>query len=115
MPSISWAKTPLEVVNERMAAHNEHNIKKFLSLYSENIQIYDFPNTALGESGKKHIENIFAPLFKARAVKTTVKSQMANGRYVVNRETVEREGKKTEYISIYEIENGQILSVRFIK
>lgn len=113
--SISWAKTPLEVVNDRMSAHNEHDIEKFLSCYSENIQVYDFPDTPLGSSGKDHIRKIFTPLFNKKSVKTTVKSQMVNGKYVVNRETVVREEKTTEYISIYEVENELIQSVRFIK
>lgn len=114
VPVMSWAKTPLEVVNDRISAHNEHDIEKFLSYYAENIQIYDFPDTPIGESGKDHIRKIFTPLFQKQSVRTTVKSQMVNGNYVVNRETVVREGKVTEYISIYEVENGLIQSVRFI-
>ncbi|WP_395377571.1 nuclear transport factor 2 family protein [Marinicella sp. W31] len=115
IPVINWAESPLEVVNGRMSAHNEHNVEKFLAFYSENIQIYDFPDKPLGSSGKDHIRKIFTPLFHAQSVKTTVKSQMVNGRYVVNRETVVREGKTIEYISIYEVENGLIQSIRFIK
>lgn len=113
--SISWALTPLEVVNARMAAHNDHDLEKFMATYSDSIQIYDFPDTPLGSRGKDHIKNIFATLFKNNSVKTTVKSQMVNGKYVVNRESVIREGKITEYISIYEVENELIQSVRFIK
>lgn len=112
---VSWAKTPLEVVNGRMSAHNEHNLELFLSFYAENIQVYDFPDMPLGTRGKGHIKKIFTPIFEAKSVRTTIRSQMVNGKYVVNRETVVREGKTTEYISIYEVENGLIRSVRFIK
>jgi hypothetical protein len=115
LSGICWALTPLEVVNARMSAHNEHNLEKFMATYSETIQIYDFPDIPLGSRGKDHIRNIFAPLFKNQSVKTTIKSQMVNGKYVVNRESVVREGKITEYISIYEVENELIQSVRFIK
>lgn len=113
--STTVAKTPLEVVNARMSAHNAHDIEKFLACYSENILVYDFPNTPLGSKGKDHINKIFTPLFERRAVKTTIQSQMVNGKYVVNRETVVREGKTSEYISIYEVEDELIQSVRFIK
>jgi hypothetical protein len=110
-----YAKTPLEVVNARMEAHNNHNLEKFLETYSDEIQVYDYPNTPLGKQGKEHIINIFAPLFKDKAVKTEIHHQIENGKYVVNHETVTREGKITEYISIYEVEDDLIQSVRFIK
>lgn len=113
--SVGLAKSPLEIVNARMSAHNQHDMKAFLSCYSENIQVYDFPTTKLGSRGKKHIEKIFSPLFAAQAVKATVHSQMVNGNFVVNRETVVREGNSAEYISIYEVKDGAIESVRFIK
>jgi len=111
----AWPKSPLEVVNARMAAHNQHNMEAFLSNYSENIQVYDYPDVPLGQRGKEHIERIFSPLFKSKSVKVTIHSQMENGNFVVNRETVVREGKTTEYISIYEVVDGLIESVRFIK
>lgn len=113
--SVSVAKSPLEIVNARMSAHNQHDMRTFLSCYSEDIQVYDFPATKLGSRGKKHIEEIFSPLFATQAVKVTVHSQMVNGNFVVNRETVVREGKSVEYISIYEVIDGVIESVRFIK
>lgn len=110
-----YAATQLEVVNARMEAHNNHNLEKFLAVYSDDIQIYDYPNTPLGKKGKEHIRNIFAPLFKDKSVKTEIHHQIENGKYVVNHETVTREGKITEYISIYEVEDDLIQSVRFIK
>ena len=112
---MAWAKSPLDVVNARMTAHNQHNIDAFLSYYAEDIQIYDYPDTPLGSKGKDHIRNIFLPLFLSKAVTVTIHKQMVNGNYVVNRETVVREGKTTEYISIYEVKDNLIQSVRFIK
>lgn len=110
-----YAKTPLEVVNTRMEAHNNHDLEKFLETYSDDIQIYDYPNTPLGNGGKEHIRNIFSPLFKEKLVTTEIHHQIENGKYVVNHETVMREGKVTEYVSVYEVEDGLIQSVRFIK
>jgi hypothetical protein len=111
----SYAETPLEVVNTRMEAHNNHDLEKFLEIYSDDIRVYDYPDTPLGKKGKEHIKSIFGPLFEEQSVETEIHHQMTNGKYVVNRETVVREGKTTEYISIYEVEGGLIQSVRFIK
>ena len=107
-------KTPLEVVNARMKAHNENNLKLFLEAYSEDIQIYGYPNVPFGKPGKEHIKSIFGPLFDDKAVHTEIHHQIENGRYVINHETVVRQGKTTVYVSIYEVVNGKIKSVRFI-
>lgn len=107
--------TPLEVVNARMAAHNAHDMEKFLATYSDTIQVYDYPDVPLGSGGKDHMRSIFESVFENKSVKTTIRSQMANQNYVVIRESVVREGDVTEYISIYEVEDGLIQSVRFIK
>lgn len=115
LTSPCMAGSPLETVNARMEAHNNHDMQAFLATYSGDIQVYDYPNTPLGNKGKAHIEKIFAPLFAAKAVKTEIHYQAEVGGYVINHETVVREGKQTEYISIYAVEDGLITSVRFIK
>ena len=106
---------PLNIVNKRMEAHNQHNIESFLNTYSEDIQIYDYPDIPIGNKGKAHIEGIFKPLFEEKAVHTDIHHQIVNGNHVVNHETVIRNGIKSVYVSIYEIDNGLIKSVRFIK
>ena len=107
--------SPLDVVNARMAAHNDHDLEKFLSVYSPDIQVYDYPGKPIGEKGKPHIRKIFEPLFADGAVRVEIHQQIAKGNYVVNEETVVRRGTTYEYVSIYEIEKGLIKTVRFIR
>lgn len=107
--------SPLEVVNMRMDAHNNHNLEAFLAMYSEEIQIYDYPNTPIGKMGKAHIKSIFKPLFTTRSVNVKIHHQIEHGDYVVNHETVTRQGKVTNYVSIYEVRNGLITNVRFLR
>jgi hypothetical protein len=108
-------KSPLDVVNARMAAHNDHDLKKFLSVYSPDVKIFDYPNELIGETGHKQLRRIFEPLFSDAAVHVTIHHQIVKGKYVVNEETVVRRGKPYEYLSIYEVEKGLIKSVRFIR
>ena len=111
----SETSSSLDVVNARMEAHNQHDLEQFLSLYSEEIQIYDYPDLPLGSPGKSHIEGIFGPLFEENAVHVEIHNQIVNGNYVVNHETVVRRGEEFFYISIYEIVGGLIKSVRFVR
>ena len=107
--------SPLEVVKKRMAAYNKHDLETFMSTYSDDIQVYTYPNVRIGRKGKAHIRSIFEPLFKDAAVKVTIHQQIVQGRYVVNEETVEQKGKTTRYVSIYEVKDGLINSVRFLR
>lgn len=94
--------------------HNRHNLSGFLATYSDDTRVYTYPDRQLGNTGKVHIANIFGRLFSEKSVHTAVHEQIVNGDYVVNHETVVRQGKTVVYISIYEVKNGLIKSVRFI-
>jgi len=106
---------PLAVVNARMDAYNNHDINAFLKLYSKNIQIFTFPNIALGPKGKDHLEGIFKSMFKEGKVNVKVHQQITQGKYVINHETVNYNGRDQKYVSIYEVENGLITSVQFVR
>ncbi len=109
------AVSALEIVNKRMDAYNEHNLKKFLATYSQEVQIFDYPNTAIGKQGRAHLRHIFEQMFEGKAVRVDVVSQIEHGNYVVNEETVYYKGVATDYVSIYEVRDGLIHQVRFLR
>lgn len=113
--SAEEVSSPLDIVNQRMQAHNAHNIDAFLAAYSPEIQVYDYPNTPLGQKGHAHLRSIFEPLFKDKAVSVDIHSQLEHGKYIINQETVTRRGEQFRYLSIYEVEDGLIISVRFLR
>ena len=106
--------SPLDVVNQRMRAYNEHDLDAFLSTYSEEIEIFTYPDKSLGK-GKKHIEQLFSPLFREGSVHVEIHHQITKDSYVINHETVVHGNEETEYVSIYEVRNGLIRSVRFVR
>lgn len=112
--TVDTSRTPLEVVNDRMDAYNRHDIDSFMECYDDRIEIFTYPNKSLGK-GKKHIRGIFAPMFKEAVVQVEIHHQIAKDGYVVNHETVRNGDDMTEYISIYEVRDGLIWSVRFVR
>lgn len=108
-------KTALEVVNARMAAYNNHDLTSFLNTYSDSIQIFTYPNIPLGKPGKEHLAFIFEPMFKEKSVSVKIHSQITQGKYVINHETVTYDKSTQKYVSIYEVENGLIKSVQFLR
>lgn len=114
-------ESPLEIVNQRMRLYNEHDLEGFLALYSPEIAIYDYPDTFFGR-GLDHLRMIFESLFEAGKVRTEVHRQLVSDGYVINEETVHYpdEGPgpnrgEVRYVSIYEVREGKIASVRFVR
>lgn len=107
--------SPLSVVNSRMDAYNRHDLNSFLKNYAEDIQVFTYPNIPLGSQGKSHLKSIFEPMFKEAKVSVKVVHQIVQGRYVINHEIVSYGGNEKKYVSIYEVENGLIKTVQFIR
>ena len=107
-------RSPLEVVNARMAAYNGHDLEAFLATYAEDVEVYTYPDDSLG-GGLDHMRSIFEPMFEEGSVQVTLHHQIAKDGYVINHETVTDEGEETEYVSIYEVRDGLIESVRFVR
>jgi hypothetical protein len=108
-------KTPLAVVNSRMEAYNHQDLASFLKTYAEDIQIFTYPNIPLGKKGKDHLKGIFEPMFKEGKVSVKIVHQIQQGKYVINHEIVSYDGNDQKYVSIYEVENGLIKTVQFIR
>jgi hypothetical protein len=106
--------TPLEIVNKRMEFYNQHNFIEFIKLYSSDVEIYTYPDKLLA-TGTDNITSIFKPKFIAKSIKVEIISQMHNGDYVINQEIVSENAIQTKYISIYEVKDGLIRSVKFVR
>lgn len=107
--------TPASVVNSRMDAYNRHDLASFLNNYAEDVQVFTYPNIPLGNKGKSHLKSIFEPMFKEAKVSVKIIHQIAQGRYVINHEIVSYDGNEQKYVSIYEVENGLIKTVQFVR
>ncbi|MCH7785750.1 MAG: nuclear transport factor 2 family protein [Bacteroidetes bacterium] len=106
--------TALEIVNKRMDLYNQHNFEDFIKLYADDVKIYTYPDKLLG-TGTENITSIFKPKFASKSIQVKIVSQMNNGNHVINHEIVKENEIETKYISIYEIRNGLIASIRFVR
>ena len=97
-----------------MSTYNSHDLDAFLELYAEGVEVFTYPDRSLG-GGVDHMRSIFAPMFEEGEVHVTIHHQIAKDSYVVNHETVSAGGSTTEYVSIYEVRDGLIQSVRFVR
>lgn len=107
-------KSPLEIVNKRMYLYNHHNFAEFIKLYADDVEIYTYPDILLA-TGADNIASIFEPKFAAKSISVEIVNQMNNGNYVISQEIVTEEGIETKYVSIYEVKDGLIKSVKFVR
>ncbi len=106
--------TPLAVVNTRMDLYNQHDFPAFLKCYHKDVKIYTYPDKLLG-TGSDRLASIFEADFEKKALQVEIINQISNGSYVINHEIVTYAGKETKYVSIYEVKNGLITNVRFVR
>jgi hypothetical protein len=106
--------SPLDVVNQRMDFYNHHNFEKFIGLYNDSVKVYTYPDKFLA-SGKDNLTSIFKPKFSFKSIRVKIITQITNGNYVINQEIVTENGADTKYVSIYEVRDGLISSVRFVR
>ena len=65
--------------------------------------------------GKQHLRRVLEEIFADKSVRVTTPVQLANDSYVVNEESVAYATKPMRYVSIYEVRDGLIRSVRFVR
>jgi len=66
-------------------------------------------------TGVENITSIFKSKFASKSIQVEIVSQMNNGSYVINHETVTENGIETKYVSIYEVKNRLIKSEKFVR
>ena len=47
--------TPLTLIKSRMDSYNRHDLDSFLKNYSEDIQVFTYPNIPLGKKGQESL------------------------------------------------------------
>ncbi len=116
MPDTLIEESPLELVQHQLNAYNEKNIDAFLVPFSDDVELYQFPDKLLSK-GKDIMRKQYIPFFeKHPELHCEIKERIIQGNTVIDKEYVTGTGKKAlEAIAIYQIENSKIKKVYFIK
>ncbi len=107
--------SPEVIVQEQMDAYNARDIDRFMATYANGIKLYDFPNT-LTTDGKDAVRKLFESFFSSTPdLHYIVKNRMIIGNKVIDEEYITANGNTFSAVAIYEIENGKIAKVTFIR
>ena len=110
-------ETPAQVVQRQVNAYNARDIEGFLATYSENVEIYNYPNK-LSMKGRSQMRKVYGPMFqRATQLHCKIVNRIRLGNKVVDRESVifDPKQKPGRVIAVYTVENGLISKVTFIR
>lgn len=104
-----------KVVQDQLDAYNSRNIKGFASTYSDDVKVYNFPNELRFEGIDKMREQ-YGPFFESTPdLHCEIKNRVVIGNKVIDEEFVTMNGNNFSAIAIYEVENGKIVKVTFVR
>ena len=109
------SESPEAVVQRQLDAYNARNIEAFLETYADTIVIYDFPHQPTMR-GKEEVRTRYAKLFDdAPNLYAEVKKRITIGNTVIDQEYVRAGGRFINAVAIYEVADGKIVRVTFIR
>lgn len=106
---------PAHLAQQQLNAYNARNMEAFLLPYSDEVEVYNFPNELIYK-GKDKMREGYTDFFKNQpGLHCELKNRIVQGNLVIDHEEVSSDNIKTpfEAVAIYIIENGKIAKVYF--
>ena len=116
---VSWSQDneAQTAAQGQLEAYNRQDIEGFLKWYTDDVEIYNFPDE-LVLRGKDKMRERYVTAWKQNPdQKAKITDRIINGNTVVDKEHVtgRSNGIEVNVIAIYKIENGKIGKVYFIR
>jgi len=107
--------SPEDLAQRQLNAYNARDIEAFLEPYSEDVEVYTFPDK-LEFKGKVAMRKNYGNMFETMPhLHCELESRMVVNNTVIDKEKVVFDPNQTPYeaIAIYKIEHGKIARVYF--
>jgi len=108
-----------QIVQSNLEAYNNRELEKFMSWFSEDIELYSFSEMKLVASGKPAIEKLYKELFEVspNMHSTFLKRIVFDNKVIDHESIVGRKGSKEvlEIVMIYEVKDGKIFKMTSIR
>ncbi|MEP5912465.1 MAG: nuclear transport factor 2 family protein, partial [Flavobacteriaceae bacterium] len=100
---------------EQLKAYNNRDIEAFMATYSEDIKLFNFPNQPTSQGKDKMKEDYNSFFENVPNLHCEVKKRIVIGNKVIDEEYITANDGHFSAVAIYEVENGKISRVTFIK
>ena len=105
--------TPTAVVQRQIELFNAHDLKGFLALYAEELEVAELPAAPWGTRNKAWLQELWGEQFKTNPdLRTSVEAQLVSGEFVVQTQRLKgRVGqtKDPDVVVIYQVKAAKIL------
>lgn len=106
---------PEIIVQKQLDAYNSRNIDAFVATYSDDAKVFDFPYEMRFEGSQKMREGYAGFFEKTLDLHCEIKNRMVVGNKVIDEEYLTINGQQISVVAIYEVENGKIAKVTFLR
>lgn len=113
-PKELLSPTPEDLAQRQLVAYNAHDLEGFLSVYSKEVKLYNFPNELILE-GIDQMRERYATRFESASLYAEVVNRNVMGDYIIDQERVIGIGsEEVKATVIYHVSEGLIDKVWFI-
>ncbi|MEO0570077.1 MAG: nuclear transport factor 2 family protein [Bacteroidota bacterium] len=107
--------SPRHIVEEQLKAYNSRDIEGFTATFSEDVELFNFPNEPIGK-GKENLIKTYRAFFESTPdLHCEIKNRIVIGNKVIDEEYLTVNGQNFAAVAIYEVKNGKIAKVTFIQ
>ncbi|UJH67733.1 nuclear transport factor 2 family protein [Allomuricauda sp. SCSIO 65647] len=107
--------SPRHIVQKQLNAYNARDIDGFMDTYSDNVKLYNFPNELFLE-GKEKMRQRYARFFENTPdLHCEIKNRIVTGNKVIDEEYITANGTNFGAVAIYEVIDGKIAKVTFLR
>ena len=108
-------ESPEKIVQKQLDAYNARDINRFIATFADNIELLNYPNKEFLK-GKQKMKESYAGYFEATPdLNCEIKNRIVIGNKVIDEEYITANGQNFSAVAIYEVENGKITKVTFIR
>ena len=106
---------PENIVQKQLEAYNERDIDAFMATYTDDVKLYNFPKN-LTTDGILEMRKGYTEFFTSTPdLQCEIKNRIVIGNKVIDEEQVMANGNIFYAVAIYEVENGKIAKVTFLR
>jgi hypothetical protein len=106
---------PEVIVDKQLEAYNNRDIEAFIKTYSEDVKLFNYKDTPRS-SGHDGLRQGYTDFFaNTRDLNCEIKNRIVIGNKVIDEEYITMNGTNFSAVAIYEVENGLISKVTFIR
>ncbi|TMM53740.1 steroid delta-isomerase [Maribacter algarum] len=106
---------PETIVQKQLDEYNTRDIDGFLQTYTEDVELFNFPEQKRSK-GQEEMRKGYAGFFESTPdLHCEIKNRITIRNIVIDEEYITANGNNFSAVAIYEVENGKISKVTFVR